>query len=499
MAAKTGARSPGSLILQILVLFLIAALILAIYTPKRQWDEQAEKQTLCQRRMENLDYASRFYYKTSGRYSSDLHELINYAERESMTALPAGFKLDRLTREESGIDSFLVSYFDPYQLFSHFYDTLAFSYPAGPDSVVLIIKAKPLYAGIIPETRYSLAADCPITVQIDNRGEQGTFMLVGAPGRLRGEQILPEPVQVRAADYIYNLKDSQLPNCPSTETNYQTWLNVKLSLQADMTGIYQKTPPENSLAESQRLSSLVVFRMLKEADAFAKRDLTRDKVLEAIEDSLLRCENAKFLDNYAAKLRAEGLPNLATAIYDSLLEPGRLPDKTLNQRWEAIRDSSYEHINQLKNSPDFIKQVENLVNDRKNILAEAYFQQKITQMKTESKLELMETGVVNTTIDSVDYYSNPDYIQNKLFPTRSDSITRKYLSSPEIQELLSSFSFSDVYRLARLDTVGIGLACPIEGLFVKKDKNLLEKIFTVKGEKNHGRVVNGDLSWSERR
>ncbi|MFN3822223.1 MAG: hypothetical protein ACK4OO_07805, partial [bacterium] len=113
-------RSPGSLVLEILIILFTFLVILSIYYPKRLWDIQKMEEERCHLHMENLNFAALFYQKMTGRHNNRLDDLLTFAQRESITVYPPGFKIDRLTREDSGIDSFQVEYFDPYIHFSHY-------------------------------------------------------------------------------------------------------------------------------------------------------------------------------------------------------------------------------------------------------------------------------------------------------------------------------------------------------------------------------------------
>jgi len=498
MTKKTVSHSTGSVILQILIAFFIIVLLLAIHVPKKLWEQQVKNVQICLERMENLYFASHFFHRKTGSYISDIAELMVFAERESLTVYPASFKLDRLTREDSGIDSFLIDYFDPYQLFSHFKEVTDTFYPAGRDSLVLSIAPSPQYK-FLPVTKYTFAADSPISVQVDDRGDQGKFLLVGTQGQLRRQHLIGETIQVKASDYIYNIDKEKIDRCPSTKTPYVMNVNVKIAIQAEMDGTLEKEPIDTSLASSKLLSSLVVFRWLKEADALAKAELVREKTFETVEDSLIQELNSIFLDSIAADLRARGEEQLAVVIYDSTLVENTFEDSANAARWEEIRDASYSYQNGLKDNIGFQKKRDNIVNERKDLLAAKQLQTKLETLHQKRSILITESGIINTIADSIDFYSNPDLIKDRLLKAHLDSITLTYLERSEISELLSRFSYTESYRVGRVDSVGISIDCPIEDTFAKADKSFLEKIFTVKGEKKHGNVKNGDLSWSERR
>ena len=499
MAKKAGQRSSGLLILEILIAVLIIVLIIAILTPKSQWKEQAREEAVCRQRMENIHFASKFYHRVTGSYTDDLQELLTFAERESIRVHPPGFKMDRLTREDSGIDSFQVDYFDPYQLFSHYEKAIDINYAtADSDSVVLTIVPKKQYP-FAPVTKYFFTSDVHITAVTDDRGDQGIFTMVGAQGRLHGTQILGDKTSVPADQYIYSIERDDLDNCPTTRSRYKLWVTVKLTIEAVMTATLHETPPETSLSSSQRLASIVIYRMLKKAHAKANRTLLNLKMFETVEDSLIQASNLAFLDSTRDSLRAEGLGTLAGVIYDSTLDEHVLSDQAQVMRWEEVRDASYEYMNKLKEDSSFQSMRDGIVNDRKTILVIENFRAQLEHLRKEASLRVLETGFINTTADSIDFYSNSELIKDRLFKGRKDKITLEKLSHPDVADLLSRFSFLEIYSVNKLDSTGINISCPIEDEYRKPDLSLLKRIFMVKGAENHGIVERGDLSWSEKR
>ncbi len=498
MSEKVGTRSSGSIVFQILIVCLAVILLLAITVPKNQWIQQEENRRLARERMENLYFVSNFFTKYNKLYSADLDELLAYAEQESLSVYPAGFKYDRLTREDSGIDSFLVDYFDPYGLFNHFEVLPRYEYPAGKDSVILTIKPLPRFS-FLHESKSIFSAESEINVGVDDRGDQGKFLLVGSQGVMQRKQILPEKTTVHAIKYITNTERKDLDRCPTTGRQFKTEMNVRMALKAEVTGKLHKEQPDTSLSSSKLLSSMLVFRWLKESDALANAELTKAKIFETIEDSLITEQNDALLNSIADKLRANGKEALANAIFDSLLDEGVLGDSLELREWEVIRDSSYTFMNGLKDNQEFQKKRDNIVNEIKDKVAAENLLAKIEFIRSEKTISITETGMVNTITDSLEHYSKPSLIKARLTKAHLDSITLKYLERPDIVDLFSNFTYTEDYFVSRVDTVGITIESPIEGIYQSENRSFLEKIFAVKGEENHGKITNGDLSWSDRR
>ncbi|MDP8238137.1 MAG: hypothetical protein P9X24_03520 [Candidatus Hatepunaea meridiana] len=497
MAKKVSSRSPGSLVLEIIVAFLVIVLFLAILIPKMQWKNQTREEVICQERMENIYYASWFYHAKSGKYTNDLSELLAFAERETLEVRVPGFRMDPLTHRESGLDSFQVDFYDPF-FFNHYEKRVNVNYPAGRDSIVLSVVPKARYP-FAPITRFTFAADAPIADSMDNRGDLGVFVLVSAHSKMRRNHLLGEKTRIPAEKWIFFIDTKDIGNCPATDSPYLINVNVKLTIEAGMRAILNEEPPETPLSSSKQLSSMVVYRMLKEADAKAKRAMLAEKTLETVEDSLLNASNQAYLDSTADSLRAEGLEALATAIYDSLLEKYTLEDEALVRRWESIRDGSYEYMNKLKEDSTFQALLSNILNTRKDLLVVNQFQSSLENLKSKASANVVEVGFVNTTADSIDFYTNPELIKQRLFKSREDKVTLSKLADPDVTNLLNLFSFEESYKVSKVDSTGITIRCPIKGNFSKPKRSLLQRIFSVKGSTNHGNVEQGDLSWSEKR
>ncbi|NQT35087.1 hypothetical protein HQ587_07850 [bacterium] len=627
MPEKVVSRSPGSLLVKIIIGVLIIVLLLAIVTPKKQWKNQAAEEAVCRERMENIYFASKFYHRIARKFTSNLDSLLAFAVQESIDVHPPGFKMDRLTREESGLDSFQVDYFDPYQLFSHYEKAIEFEYPTSErDSVVLRIVPKEqfLYApvtiytfattprspayrsneianptlfavqlldkrnpvsefvrsrlsptnqnelgaygeqlgssidtlppsetfqqsliddlnrliegeNIYEEKRFrkvelsgeikKLIGQTPssdelirlnrmlldeafdgglvkayfyIAVETDDRGDQGVFTMVGAQSQLRGTHILGEKTRVPAWKHIFYLDMDNLNEGPTTGLAYKSFVNVKLFQEAEMSAVMHEEPAETSLYSSTQLSSMVIYRMLKESDGKATRTLLGEKTFEAVEDSLINTQNETFLAPYADSLHQEGWDELAAAVYDTVLDEAAFDDAQVS-RWEMIREASYAFMNRMKEDSTLGAVRDSIVDARKDVLTADNFQAQLEKARTEKSLSVVEVGFTLTTADSIEYYSDPEYIKKRLFRAREDKITKAKLADPEVADLLKHFSYIGEYKVTKIDSTGLTIVCPIEGEFHKPDQSLLDRIFKVKGAFNHGRVEQSDLSWSEKR
>ncbi len=337
-----------------------------------------------------------------------------------------------------------------------------------------------------------------IAVETDDRGDQGVFTMVGAQSQLRGTHILGEKTRVPAWKHIFYLDMDNLNEGPTTGLVYKTWVNVKVMQEAEMIATMHEEPAETSLYSSTQLSSMVIYRMLKESDGKAKRILLGEKTFEVVEDSLINVRNEAFLESYADSLRQEGLDELATAVYDTILDESAFDDAQVS-RWEMIREASYAFMNRMKEDATLGAVRDSIVGARKDILTEDGFRAQLEKARTEKYLSVPEAGFIITTADSIEYYSDPEHIKRRLFRAREDKITKARLADPEVADLLKHFSYIGEYKVTRIDSTSLTIVCPIEGEFHKPDQSLLDRIFKVKGANNHGRVEQDDLSWSEKR
>ncbi|MBM3330013.1 MAG: hypothetical protein FJY67_11195 [Calditrichaeota bacterium] len=504
MSESRATGSSGSIVLQIAIGVLAIILLTSILYPKHLWKLQAREEALCRDRMENLLYAAQFHARTLRQHSDDLAAQVSFAG-QTETIVPAPhFKADRLTREDSGIDSFQIEFTDPFLQFNHYERRLAIDYPAGrkadfgPDSVVLSVQPKARFP-FAPVSKCIFAADVPITAVIDDRGDQGCFALIGAQGRIRMTQILGDPISVKASDYIFFIDTKSLEKCPTTGTPYPARVNVKLATEALIEMMLEKSPPVEPVSRSRMLASNVVYRLLKEADGATKRALLEAKTMEIVEDSLLSIESHRFLDSTASNLNREGMAQLAQAINDSTLEAHPSIEGDQKVRWEKIRDAVYDRMNLLKVDSAFGALRDGIVNRMRDHIVAREFDVALKRVRKEGRFAIVEGGTVSTTSDSIAYYANPDLIRSRLIHERTDSITAAHLNRGDVQDLLEHLARREIYRTARVDSTGIDIHCPIEGEFLKADRSLFDRIFSVGGTANHGQVHNGDLSWSEKR
>lgn len=500
MADKSKSRSPGSLPLQALIVVIIGILILSVMYPKSLWQDFAERENISRQRMANLFYAEKFFHSRNARHTADINEIISFAMSDSITVNPPGFKMDRLTREDSGVDSFIVEYYDPYGLFRHYSDSLKVTFltPA-KDSIALDIVPLPRYP-FVPVTRFTFAADQEIRVRTEFKGNQGVVTFVGSKGRLRGTQILGEPIRVPAYQYIFNMDPKDIGTCPSTGLPYKMVVNVKMGIESEMKAMISKTAvTENALSSSPLFASIVTFRMIKEADAEASKIISETQVLERVEDSLLTFRSNLFYDSVAAVLTSKGKTELAALLRDSTLDGKGITDTTFIKEWDALRDSTYAFMNLVKESPAFTTVRDSIVNARKEIILTNLFGNVLAKMKKDGRVGVSENGSINTIADSVTYYSETERIKEKLLKPHADSVTNNFLKRQDVQELFALFQFTEAYRVTGVDATGVTISSPIEGEYINPNPSFLERIYSVGGEKNHGKIVNGDMSWVVRK
>lgn len=139
-----------------------------------------------------------------------------------------------------------------------------------------------------------------------------------------------------------------------------------------------------------------------------------------------------------------------------------------------------------------------LIPKRDSLLA-ATFHQKLAAVKPNRSFDVSGDYSINVPADSMPNWDNPLRIKRSVFVMHIDSLSQALKKFPDFQELASRISYNESYRVAKIDTVGITILCPIDSLYHEPGRSIIKDIFGVGPPKNHGQVVNGDLSWSEKR
>lgn len=448
----------GSILLKLLIIILAAVVIAAIVVPQKTWKQQTQDEIKCRQNMENIFYTSLQYLMKTTRFESSLDTLIEFTERDSMVAYPGTFLLERLTVWESPRDSFLVEFNDRFR-----YDRIDWEYIApdpdnpgntSPDSVYLYLVPKERFEKA-PKSRYLFHSDDSIFVERREKGEDDISVLVYGKSQIPNQWVPDDTVIVLVKDFAVSEDPDVFAKCPSCGKPYHLSANVRLKLKGDIKFTVLRRE-EGNVADNEFLRLQFLNRVRSDAMVAAVNAINADtSIFIAAEDT---AEALLFGQTLAdtVEITVEDSAKVA-AVCDSIIT--------------ALRDSMT---------------TENLHNILK-------------MMKTKATLTLEEETLKVLDADSTESWNDLERIKNLLFQTQSGEKVAQLEAEETVQTLLKRLKAEEHYYIANVDTVGLTIACPIDLVYESTDKGFLEKLFGVGPVENHGRIFNGDYSWSEKK
>ncbi len=137
--------------------------------------------------------------------------------------------------------------------------------------------------------------------------------------------------------------------------------------------------------------------------------------------------------------------------------------------------------------------------EKKDSILVAHFLEKLAEIKPKQTYEVNGDYTINVPADSMVNWHDSLRIRDAVFVAHVDSLSEVLKSLDEFLALAPMVSYEESYRVAKVDTVGVTIRCPIDSTFQDPDHSLIHKIFGVGAPDNHGYVENGDLSWSEKK
>ncbi len=135
--------------------------------------------------------------------------------------------------------------------------------------------------------------------------------------------------------------------------------------------------------------------------------------------------------------------------------------------------------------------------DKKDSILVSHFIERVAAVKDQDEFEVTGDYTINVPSDSMPGWNVPQRIRDAVFVSHIDSLSQVLKSLEEFQALLPRVSYADSYYVAKVDTTGVTIQCPIDSLYHEPSRSIVDRIFGIGPAKNHGRVDNGDLSWSE--
>lgn len=138
--------------------------------------------------------------------------------------------------------------------------------------------------------------------------------------------------------------------------------------------------------------------------------------------------------------------------------------------------------------------------DMQASLASDFFENEVQSlMSTRRPRTVEQSRDISIPIDSVDYYSQPENIRNKLFHQVTDQQIRQWQQREDAQALFAQMEYEENYFVSSTDTVGVRIEPPFEDDYALEPRNFMDQIFSVGPLDYPGYINNNDLSWEEKR
>ena len=145
-----------------------------------------------------------------------------------------------------------------------------------------------------------------------------------------------------------------------------------------------------------------------------------------------------------------------------------------------------------------VKEDTTLIEKKDSILV-AHFLQRTADVKHKQTFEVTGDHTITVPADSMVNWEDSLRIRRAVFVAHVDSLSLVLKGLEAFRALLPRVSYTESYKIAKVDTIGVTVRCPIDSLYHQPDRSILMNIFGVGPARNHGYVENGDLSWSEKR
>ncbi len=129
----------------------------------------------------------------------------------------------------------------------------------------------------------------------------------------------------------------------------------------------------------------------------------------------------------------------------------------------------------------------------------ARFLKAVAGVKTKQTYDVNGDYTSTMPADSISNWDNPLRIRNSVFVAHVDSLSRTLKNNEAFLALAPRIGYTETYRIAKVDTIGVTIHCPLDSLYRPAKRSIIDKIFGVGTPPNHGLIENGDLSWSEKR
>jgi len=441
-------KAKGSIILKLIILIMIAVMIAAIWIPKKEWEKEAAEQELCRLHLENLYYTSLQYLKKYKIYQGDLDTLLNFIKNDSMMVPPGLFEVERLTVWESPRDSFLVGFPDDYH-----YQRIDWEYTC-PETLIIELKPKARFTQVPPSKMWFGSGDS-VFVERREKGIKDIWITVWGKSLIAYERIPADSMYIPTQYFAISESPEDFRTCPTCGLPYDIEVNVNVKIAGNITYNVLKSPGGN-VAGNEFYSNLFI------------RKLRSDAAVAAL--NIFKADTTIFIakEKAAQKMVLGQIP--ADTVEISSADSAKIT---------AVRDS--------------------LITAMKDSIVIANFNLIFAGLKPNSKVALEEEAVNMVVVDSIAGWNDSERIKNRLFNAELNAEERALASTVDINSMLARLKAEEQYYIAKIDSVGLTIACPIENTYIKPDRSIFERLFGVGPVSNHGQIKNGDYSWSEKK
>ena len=438
----------GSIIYKLIAAALIVVVICAIIYPQKEWERQKMEQEACRLHMENVYYTSLQYLKKFKTFNSNLDSLLYFIENDSMLAPPGMFEVERLTIWESPRDSFLVGFPDNYH-----YDKMEWEY-INSDSLLINLTPKERFK-LNPESKLIFHSEDSLFIKYRGKGEKDKNIYVWGKTRVNYERVFADSVMLPTKMFAISEDPKDFGVCPTCGAPYKISTNVRVKLKGEIHYTVQRDAGGN-VQGNDFLKSLFVKKLRKDAASLAIAKMNAD---------------TSFYNRNQ---------NLATK-----LVLGEIPPDTVE-----ISDTDSSAIATARDSLLKIIRDSMTVNN---------FTRDFSALKTNSKVLIDEEASRTFVFDSLAAWEDSIRIKNLLFAPKMSEEEEKLAARDDIAEIFGKLTAVEKYYIAGVDTVGLTIECPIDSVINEPEKSFLMKIFGVGKAENHGKIKNGDYSWSEKK
>jgi|GEM_PF-2006613 len=441
-------KAKGSLVFKLIILIMVVVLIAAIWMPKKEWEKQAVQQDKCREHLENLYYTSLQYLKKYKTYQGNLDTLLTFIKNDSMMVPPSLFEVERLTVWESPRDSFLVGFPDEFH-----YQRIDWQYTC-PETLIVELIAKDRFTQL-PPTKMWFGSNDSVFVSRREKGVHDIWITVWGKSLVAFDRVPADSLYIPTQLFAISENPEEFRNCPSCGFPYSIEVNVNVKVIGNITYSVLKAPGGN-VADNEFLRNIFVQKLRSDASSEALNIFKADTTIFVAKEKI------------AQKMVL-----------------GNIPPDTVE-----IASADSARIAEVRDS---------LITAMKDSIVIVNFNRIFNALKPNSKVVMEQEAVKMVVVDSISTWDNAERIKTSLFDPKLSDEEKALMEKVDFSQLFARLSAEEKYFIAKTDSVGLTIACPIEKEYLKPNRTIFEKLFGVGPVPNHGQIKNGDYSWSEKK